>query len=270
MTRPMPNKSDIPVVILAGGMGTRFREETERLPKPLIPIGDQPVLWHIMKTYGHYGFRRFILCLGYKGWDIKQYFLRYREHLADFTVRLSDEHKPLFHNTPGDEDWEVTCVETGLTTATGGRLWRVQDYIDAETFMFTYGDGVGRVDLDRLLEFHVGHGLTGTVTGVHPTSRFGEMRVSGDRVTEFNEKPTQAEGFVSGGYFAFQREIFDYMDSDPNLAFEQAPLQKIARDSQLAVHKHDGYWLGMDTYRDWQELDRLWASGEAPWKVWSD
>lgn len=260
----------VPVVILAGGMGYRFREETERVPKPLIQVGEQPILWHVMKIYGHHGFKRFILCLGYKGWEIKEYFLRYREHLSDLTVRLLDEHRPAFHNNPADEDWEVTCAETGLTTGTGGRLWRVRDYIDSDTFMFTYGDGIGRIDLPRLLAFHREHGLIGTVTGIHPSSRYGEMRVDGHRVMEFNEKPTRPEGFVSGGFFVFQRHMFDYLNDDPDLTFELDPLQKLARDGQLAVFKHEGYWLGMDTYRDWQELDRLWNSGSPPWKVWSD
>lgn len=265
-----PPNHDVPVVILAGGMGTRFREETERLPKPLIPVGDHPILWHIMKTYSHYGFRRFILCLGYKSWEIKSYFLRYREHLADFTVRLSDEHRPVFHNSPADEDWEITCVETGLNTGTGGRIRKIKDYIDGDTFMFTYGDGVGSVDIAELLEFHRSHGRVGTVTGVHPTSRFGEMRVENDVAVEFNEKPTRPEGYVSGGYFVFDKRLFDYLGDEPDLTFELEPLQKLARDEQLCVYGHEGYWLGMDTYRDWTELEQLWASGNAPWKVWSD
>ena len=213
MTSALP-VADIPVVILCGGMGTRLREVTDRLPKPLVDIGDKPILWHIMKTYGHHGFRRFVLCLGYRSYDIKSYFLRYRENLADFTVCLKDDHQPMFHNDVGDEDWEVTCVETGLLTGTGGRIGRVEGYVDTDEFMLTYGDGIGDVDLTALVDFHRAHGKIGTVTGVHPTSRYGEMRVDGPDVVEFNEKPTVVEGFVSGGFFMFKREFFDYLSKD--------------------------------------------------------
>lgn len=265
-----PRNADIPVVILAGGMGTRLREETERVPKPLVEIGDQPILWHIMKVYGHYGFRRFVLCLGYKSWLIKQYFLHYREQMADFTIPLNNGHEPVFHNdvTAADEPWEVTCAETGLLTGTGGRLSRVREYVDADTFMFTYGDGIGRVDLDRLLDHHFAAGRVGTVTGVHPTSRYGEMRVEGGQVLEFNEKPTQPDGFVSGGFFVFQRAFFDYVSDDADLFLEAEPLQKLARDGGLSVYPHEEFWLGMDTYRDFMHLNDLWRSGDAPWKVW--
>ena len=265
MTTPI---SDIPVVILCGGLGTRLREATERVPKPLVDIGDRPILWHIMKTYGHHGFRRFVLALGYRSSDIKNYFLRYRENLADFTVHLKDDHRPVFHNAQGDEDWEVTCVETGLLTGTGGRISRVRDYVDADTFMLTYGDGIGDVDLTRLLEFHRSHGAIGTVTGVHPGSRYGEMAVQGDRVAEFNEKPTTAEGFVSGGFFAMNREFFDYLSDEEGLFLEKEPLQRLAQDGQLRIFPHDGFWMGMDTFREYTELNERWANGDAPWKVW--
>jgi glucose-1-phosphate cytidylyltransferase len=261
---------DIPVVILSGGMGTRLREETEKVPKPLVTIGEQPILWHIMKLYNHHGFRRFILCLGYKSSAIKEYFLRYREFTSDFTIGLNGDHQPRFHNGAGNEDWEVTCAETGLLTGTGGRLYKVRDYIDTDMFMFTYGDGIGRVDLTGLLDFHNSHDKIGTVTGVHPTSRYGEMRVEGDSVVEFNEKPTTPEGFVSGGFFAFQREFLDYLPDEPGHMFEHAPLRGLARDNQLAVFPHTEFWMGMDTYREFTHLNELWAAGEAPWKVWSD
>lgn len=260
--------SDIPVVILAGGMGTRLREETERVPKPLVRIGEQPIVWHIMQLYRAHGFRRFILCLGYKSWAIKEYFLTYREQLADFTVKPGGTEPSRLHNGGVNDDWEVSCIETGLRTGTGGRLSRVRDLIDTDTFMFTYGDGIGSVDLTALLAHHRQQGRIGTVTGVHPTSRYGEMRVDGYQVTEFNEKPTKPEGFVSGGFFALGRGIFDYLSDDEDLFFESAPLQKLARDGELSVFPHEGYWLGMDTYRDFTELNELWASGEAPWKVW--
>ena len=263
-------KSDIPVVILCGGQGTRLREETDRVPKPLVEIGTNPILWHIMKIYGHHGFRRFILCLGYKGRLIKDYFLSYRSNVSDFTIRLSDRHEPTYLNKLGDEDWEVTCAETGLYSGTGARLHMVRDYIDAPTFMFTYGDGIGSVDLSALLDFHLSEGRLGTVTGVHPTSRYGEMRVDGNEVMEFDEKPTTAEGLVSGGFFAFQREFLDYLDDDTDLLIERRPLQRLARDGQLGVFRHEGFWMGMDTFREFTELNSLWQSGDPPWKVWTD
>jgi glucose-1-phosphate cytidylyltransferase len=270
MTTGMRPNSEIPVVILCGGQGTRLREETERVPKPLIDIGGKPILWHIMKIYGHYGFSRFILCLGYKSWEIKEYFLRYREHLTDFTIRLSHDHKPEFHNHLADEDWEVTFVETGMYSATGSRISRIRNYVKSDIFMLTYGDGLGDLDLDELLAFHREQGRIGTVTGVHPTSRYGEMRVEARQAVEFNEKPTRPEGFVSGGFFVFQQEFFHYLDDDPALFFEHEPLQKLARDGELSVFPHERFWMGMDTFREYQELNRLWQTGEAPWKVWDN
>jgi glucose-1-phosphate cytidylyltransferase len=261
---------EMPVVILCGGMGTRLREETERVPKPLVQIGEKPILWHIMKIYGHHGFRRFILCLGYKSHLIKEFFLRYREYVSDFTIEMNSDHQPKFHDNGADENWAVTCSETGLTTATGARLYRVRHLIDTDTFMFTYGDGIGRVDIRALLDYHYEQGRIGTVTAVHPTSRYGEMKVEGGRAVEFNEKPTLPEGYVSGGFFVFHREFLDYLNDDPQLFFEHEPLRNLARDGQLSVYPHDKYWIGMDTYRDFTELNELWVSGEAPWKVWED
>ena len=262
---------DIPVVILCGGMGTRLREASEKLPKPLVDIGGKPILWHVMKTYGHYGFRRFVLCLGYKSDQIKRYFLEYREHMSDFTLHLDGEHRPVFHNNAADEDWEVTFVETGLQTATGARIKRAREYLDRETFLLTYGDGIGSVDIPAVLEAHRRGGRIGTLTGVHPSSRYGELRNEDGQVVEFNEKPTLATGWVSGGFFAFQREFVDkYLDDDPDLFLEHEPLQQLARDGELTLHQHEGFWMGMDTFRDWTELNRLWDSGNAPWKVWKD
>ena len=258
---------DIPVVILAGGQGTRLREVTERVPKPLVEIGEKPILWHIMKLYSHYGFRRFILCLGYKSWLIKQFFLNYREQVCDFTLELGGEHAPVFHDHNGDEDWSITFVETGLNTMTGGRLWRVQDYIDAPTFMFTYGDGLGSVDIPALLDFHRQEGRVATVTGVRPTSRYGEMRVDGRRAVEFTEKPS-SQAHVSGGFFVLEREFFNYLDDDPSLYFERRPLITCASEGELAVYEHEGFWMGMDTPRDFTDLNEMWASGRAPWKLW--
>ena len=266
-----PNLGDIPVVILCGGMGTRLREASEHLPKPLVDIGGRPILWHIMKVYGHFGFRRFVLCLGYKSDQIKRYFLDYREQASDFTLRLTDDHQPVFHNDAGDEDWEVTFAETGLLTGTGARVRRVAEYLDNDLLMLTYGDGIGAVDLRGLVDAHMTGGRIGTVTGVHPGSRYGEMRAapSGAQIEEFNEKPTIVTGWVSGGFFMFDRSFVDkYFDDDPGLLLEHRPLQHLARDGQLTLFPHEGFWIGMDTFRDWTELNKLWDSGVAPWKVW--
>jgi glucose-1-phosphate cytidylyltransferase len=273
MSQNQPTADGMSVVILCGGQGTRIREASESLPKPLIDIGGKPILWHIMKMYGHYGIRRFVLALGYKGWNIKRFFLDYRENVSDLSVHLSARHETMFHNAVADEDWEITFAETGLNTATGARLRRVRQYVTGNTFMMTYGDGIGPVDLAAVLEFHRSHGRIGTVTGVHPSSRYGEMQVDpGTKlVTEFNEKPTVATDWVSGGFFVFQREFLDlYLDDDPDLYLERRPLQQLARDGQLAVFPHEAFWMGMDTYRDYLQLNALWDSGNPPWKVWND
>ena len=257
--------SDLPVVILCGGQGTRLREETEKIPKPLVDIGGRPILWHIMKIYSRHGVRRFILCLGYKSNLIKDYFLSYRAHLADFTIRMNERHAIEYHNDIGTESWEITCAETGLYTGTGGRLARVRDYIDTDAFLFTYGDGVADVDVTALIDCHRRDGRIGTVTGVRPASRYGELVTEGNTVAEFAEKPSDDKGMISGGFFVFGRDIFDYLSDAPQLMLEQEPLRKLASDGQLSVYPHDGYWLGMDTYRDYLELNRLWNSGEVPW-----
>lgn len=261
-------KAEIPVVILCGGKGTRLREETGYRPKPMVEIGEQPILWHIMKIYSTFGLERFVLCLGYLGWEIKQYFLRFHEMHRDFTITMDGRAPVAFHNELGSESWRVTCAETGAETATGGRLKRVAGYIKSQTFCFTYGDAVGNVDIDALLDFHHREGRIATVTGVHPTSRYGEMRVERGKVLEFNEKPTLAEGVVSGGFFVFEREVFDYLSDDPGLFLELDPLQRLARDGQLSVYLHDGYWHPMDTYRDYLHLNEVWKKGDPPWKTW--
>ncbi|MDH5238250.1 MAG: glucose-1-phosphate cytidylyltransferase [Acidimicrobiia bacterium] len=273
-TTPTPTDNrDIPVVLLCGGFGTRIREASESLPKPMIDIGGRPIVWHIMKTYSEFGFRRFVLCLGYKADDIKDYFLRYREHQSDFTVKLGSRDEPTFHVTPGadgiggDEDWEVTCVDTGLETFTGGRLARVAPFLDVDTFMLTYGDGVADVDIAALLAAHRDHGLIGTVTAVHPTSRFGELQVDGGTVTTFAEKPMLNEGLVNGGYFVFERAFLDYVSLDAEM-LESGALQKLTADGQLGHFVHKGFWRGMDTYREYVELNGLWDEGVAPWKIW--
>ena len=263
--------AETPVVILCGGMGTRLREASEKLPKPLVDVGGKPILWHIMKTYGHFGFRRFVLCLGYKGDQIRRYFLDYREHMNDFTLELGAGAPPRFHKRGQVEDWEITFVETGLRTGTGGRVRRVADHIDTDHFLLTYGDGIGAVDIPGLVRQHLASGRIGTVTGVHPASRYGEMHVDGAEVQEFNEKPTLATGWVSGGFFAFNRLMIDkYLDDDPDLLLEKRPLQTMATDGELGVFRHEGFWMGMDTFRDWTELNSLWDVGNPPWKVWQD
>lgn len=262
----------VPVVILCGGMGTRLREASEKLPKPLVDIGGQPILWHIMKTYSHFGFRRFILCLGYKGDQIRRYFLEYRERVNDFTLALSEDQPPLWHGSRTTvEDWEITFAETGLLTGTGGRLKRVAPYIDSDLFLMTYGDGIGAIDLHSLVSQHLDSGLLATVTGVHPNSRYGEMHVQDTRVVEFNEKPTLAAGWVSGGFFVFDRVVIDkYLDDDQSMMLEHRPLQTLAADGELGIFQHEGFWMGMDTFRDWTELNSLWDSGNAAWKIWDN
>ncbi len=251
-------------------MGTRLREETEHRPKPMVEIGEQPILWHIMKIYGAFGVRRFVLCLGYKSWEIKQYFLRYHEIRRDFTLRLDGSRPVEFEEgRDGYEDWEVTLAETGLETATGARIKRVERYLDTDTFFLTYGDAVADLDLDALLAFHRAHGRIATVTGVRPTSRYGEMSVDGDRVIEFHEKPRDGMGLVSGGFFVFERRFLDYLDQDdPQLFLELEPLQRLAREGELRTYVHEGAWYSMDTYRDYLQLNRIWNEGGAPWKIW--
>jgi glucose-1-phosphate cytidylyltransferase len=263
--------ADTPVVILCGGMGTRLREASEKLPKPLVEVGGKPILWHVMKIYGHYGFRRFILCLGYKGDQIRRYFLEYREHVNDFTLELAGNRPPRWHGDRVAEDWEITFVETGLLTGTGGRVARVADHIDTDVFMLTYGDGIGAINIQALVKQHLESGRIGTVTGVHPASRYGEMYIAGNEVIEFKEKPKLATGWVSGGFFVFDRIMIDkYLNDEPGLVLEKEPLQSLAADGELGAYKHEGFWMGMDTLRDWTELNELWDSGNGPWNVWDD
>lgn len=263
---PTPT-SDIPVVLLCGGKGTRIREASESLPKPMIDIGGKPVLWHIMKIYAHHGFRRFVLCLGYKSWSIKEYFLSYKEQLSNFTLYLDGSQPTAFHGDYGNEDWEISCVYTGLDTLTGGRVSRVRDFLDTDEFMLTYGDGVADLDVTALLERHRATGAVGTVTAVHPTSRYGELGIAGDRVTSFAEKPDLTEGVINGGYFCFRRDFLDYVADDSGM-LESDALQKLTADGGLGYFVHTGFWRGMDTYREYVELNDLWDRQVAPWRVW--
>jgi len=257
------------VVILCGGMGTRLREETEYRPKPMVEIGGRPIVWHIMKIYAHYGFTEFILCLGYKGWLIKEYFLNYAMMHGDFTVEVGKSNGIEFHNDQAEEGWKVTLVDTGLNAMTGARVKRIEKYIDDDTFMLTYGDGVADINIPALLAFHEQHGKIGTVTGVCPPSRFGELFVKEQRVCTFEEKPGSYTGVINGGFFVLDRRVFEYIEDDDSCVFEKKPLESLAVDEELMVHSHGGFWQCMDTYRDYVYLNRLWEQEEVPWKLWN-
>ncbi|WP_045212900.1 glucose-1-phosphate cytidylyltransferase [Desulfonatronovibrio magnus] len=256
-------------VILCGGLGTRLREETEFKPKPMVHIGNKPILWHIMKIYAHYGFNEFVLTLGYKGDDIKDYFLHYEAMNNDITLELGKPDCISMHNCHDEAGWRVTLSNTGEQTLKGGRLKRVEKYIQGDTFMLTYGDGVADVDVKRLIEFHLSHGKIATVTGVNPIARFGELKIEGAQVKSFQEKPQVADGgLISGGFFVFNREIFDYLTPDEACDLEHGVLETIAAQDQLMVYVHRGFWYCMDTLRDMEKLDAMWKKNQAPWKVW--
>jgi glucose-1-phosphate cytidylyltransferase len=253
-------------VVLCGGLGTRLSEETVVKPKPMVEIGGQPILWHILKHYAHYGFTEFVLALGYKGEFIKRYFAEYRSLSSDLTVHLASGRLDV-HDKAG-EDWTVHCVDTGVPTQIGGRIKRLAPWIGNETFLLTYGDGIANVDLRRLVEFHKRHGKLATVTAVRPPARFGGMTFDGDLVKEFTEKPQIGEGWINGGFFVLEPGVLDYIAGDQTV-FEREPLENLARDRQLAAYRHDGFWQCMDTLRDKRLLESLWETGQAPWKVWA-
>jgi len=255
------------VVILAGGMGMRLREETEYKPKPMVQIGPYPILWHIMKTYMHYGFEDFVICLGYKGEMIKEYFLNYEPINNDFTLEYGKTSRINIHQTGNHEPFKVTLVDTGSDTLTGGRMKQIEKYIDGENFMMTYGDGVANINISDLYKFHMSHGKLATVTGVHPESRFGELMVNEGLVTDFSEKPQITEGLINGGFFVLNKKVFSYIDSK-DCFFEQEPMKKLTKEKQLMVYKHDDFWRCMDTMRDVKQLNDLWDTGRAPWKIW--
>jgi len=260
----------IKVVILCGGRGTRLREETEVRPKPLVEIGNRPILWHIMKTYSHYGFKNFVLCLGYKGDLIKDYFLNYEAMNNDFTISLGNRSTINFHNAHLEKDWNVTLVNTGDLTGTGARIKKIEEYIDGDTFMATYGDGVGDINIRELLDFHRKNKSIGTLTGVHFSSRFGELVVRNKNIIKFNEKPLVSQGFINGGFFVFNKKFFKYLSKEENCFLEREPLTKLSADGELSVYKHDGFWQCMDTQRELNILNELWNKGEALWKIWKD
>ncbi len=257
-------------VILCGGQGTRIRDANESLPKPMLPIGGKPIVWHIMKTYSAHGVKDFVLCLGYKGWVVKEFFLNYRAMMTDVTVTLGRHDSIEIHGNHGEEDWKVTLAETGEDTMTGGRIAAIRRYVESDDhFCLTYGDGVSNVDIGRSIAFHRGHGKVATVTAVRPPGRFGEMLMTNAAVTAFNEKPQATDGFINGGYFVLDaKRIWDFIGTDTKTIFEREPLQRLAHAGELMAYPHAGYWQAMDTAREYGLLNDLWATGKAPWKVW--
>lgn len=252
------------VVILCGGLGTRLSEETQVRPKPMVDVGDRPILSHIMQIYSRHGFNEFVLALGYKGEVIKDYFLNYHARQSDLTIKLKSGK--VEYTRPTAEDWTVTLVDTGQASQTGGRLLRLRPHVEpAGTFMLTYGDGVANVDVNALLAFHRSHGKLATVTAVRPPARFGDLRIENERVMQFEEKPQAGEGWINGGFFVFEPAVFNYLGDDSTI-LEKAPLERLAADGQLMAYRHAGYWQSMDTLRDKHALEQLWATGNAPWR----
>ena len=258
-------------VILCGGYGTRIRGVADNLPKPMIPVGEFPILWHIMKYYSSYGYKDFVLCLGYKAHVIKDFFLNYEMSTRDFTIKMDRKKSEIdFHSENTEADWNVTLANTGLNTMTGARVRKVEKYLgDDEHFMLTYGDGVGDVDIDALIKFHKSHGKVCTISGVRPPGRFGELvQGSNNLITGFNEKPQVTGGRINGGFFVCRREFFEYLSLDDGLVLEEEPMQKLVKDRQLVVFEHDGFWQPMDTAREYSLLNKLYKSDSAPWKNW--
>lgn len=258
------------VVILCGGKGTRLREETEYRPKPMVPIGGQPILWHIMKIYAHHGCRDFVLCLGYKGEMIKDYFRNYLWNTCDVTLSLGQNDRLQVHDGHAEESWTVTLANTGEETMTAARVKRIQRYIPAgEPFMLTYGDGLATIDIAALTASHRAAGKVCTISAVHPAGRFGALRIARDgKIQTFIEKPQFEQAQVNGGFMVCEHKFFDYLSDDPGVMLEQQPMQQLVRDGQLNAYRHEGFWQPMDTYQETQHLNQLWAEGRAPWKVW--
>lgn len=255
------------VVILAGGLGTRISEESHLRPKPMIEIADKPILWHIMKIYSYYGFNEFVICLGYKGHVVKEFFMDYYLYASDVTFDFADNNKMIVHNNVS-EPWKVTLVDTGLNTSTGGRIKRVQQYVKNETFMLTYGDGVSDVNISNLVNYHNIHNKIVTMTAIQPGGRFGVLDIDeNNNVNRFTEKAKEDGGWINGGFMVVGPEIFNYIEGD-NTVFEKEPLEELARENKLIAYKHNGFWQCMDTQRDKGLLEELWRKNEAPWKVW--
>lgn len=252
------------VAILAGGVGSRLAEETEIKPKPMVEIGGRPIIWHIMKHYWHYGFDEFVIALGYKGEYIKKYIVDYCSLHSNLTVKVKNGEVKM-HGDNGHPDWTIDLIDTGLETLTGGRIKRLEPYMNGETFMLTWGDGVSNVDIHELLKFHRSHGKLATLTAVRPTARFGHLDLNGDRIQEFSEKPQTQEGWINGAFFVLEPEIFDYIEGD-HIQWEREPMVQLAKDGQLMAYKHDDFWQCMDTLRDKRLLQELWNTDNAPWK----
>ncbi|MEA5468206.1 glucose-1-phosphate cytidylyltransferase [Spirulina sp. 06S082] len=259
--------ADIPVVILCGGRGTRLKEETEWRPKPMVSVGERPILWHIMKIYAAYGFKKFILCLGYKGDMIREYFLNYDLRNSDICVDLGSKNITKLSNDHDESDWSVSLVDTGQETMTGGRLKIAARYLSGDTFCLTYGDGVANVDLGTLLDFHLQKQRLATITAVRPSSRYGELFTEKGIVKLFTEKPQTQEGWINGGFFILNKKVLDFIESTTTI-WEQEPLQKLVNIGELAVYEHTGFWQCMDTYREMEFLNELWLNSSAPWRVW--
>ena len=255
------------VVILCGGFGTRLGADTEAQPKPMLAIGGQPILWHIMKSYSHFGFTDFVLCLGYKGGIIKDFFSNYHLRQNDFTIDLGTNEVEV-HRGHAETNWRVTLVDTGLHAMTGARVKRIERYIDGDIFMLTYGDGVTDLNIPRLIEYHRSHGKVGTVTAVSPPSRYGELIIQGKEVRAFREKPEATDSFISGGYFVFNKKFLEYLGDEDSCVLEQEPLARLAAEKELRVYDHRGFWQCMDTPRDYRYLNELWEQGNVPWKLW--
>jgi glucose-1-phosphate cytidylyltransferase len=257
-------------VILCGGQGTRIRDVSSDVPKPMLPIGGRPILWHIMKIYAAAGHQDFVLCLGYKAHVIKEFFLNYQAYTNDLTVTLGQDKAVEYHSDHDETGWQITLADTGIEAMTGARVKRIQKYIgDDDTFMLTYGDGVSNVDIAALLEFHNSHGKMLTVTGVRPPSRFGEIDTAEDgQVTEFNEKPQSIGGRISGGFFVCNRKIFEHLNDSEDLVLEQEPMRQLAEDGEMMLYEHNDFWQCMDTNRDYNLLNGLWGDNKAPWRVW--
>lgn len=254
------------VALLAGGLGTRLAEETDRIPKPMVEVGGKPMLWHIMRLYAHYGYNDFLVACGYKGEVIKEYFHNFYVHNNDYVVNLQDGSRELLN--VGSIDWRVGVIDTGQDTMTGGRLLRLRPWLADGRFMVTYGDGVGNVDISALVKFHKAHGRLATVTAVRPPSRFGALQIEDQAVRQFSEKPQTKEGWINGGFFVFEPEIFNYLE-DKNTVLERDPMEQLAADGQLYAFQHDGFWQPMDTIREKRLLESLWQTDNAPWKVWT-
>jgi glucose-1-phosphate cytidylyltransferase len=261
------------VVILAGGFGTRFGTVTDYLPKPMIPIGPYPILWHIMRIYGHFGFGEFVVCLGYKSELIKDFFLNYDSWTNDFTLDMHgvpDFHRTVHRQKTNSFYPKVTLAYTGQNTMTGGRIKRIADYLDGDDFMLTYGDGVANVNLNDLLAFHKGHGKIATLSAVFPPPKFGDLKLAGDAVTTFAEKQPGLGSHINGGFYVFQRKLLDYLDNDTTCVLEKEPMETLAEQGELMAYRHDGFWQCMDTTRDLELLQKMWSTRNAPWKIWTD